>query len=350
MAVPFVTGFNDVWNGYAASAEADLAFDRAAGCSSKVVRFNLFWDVIERAPGQYTWTDVGRGYDYANLRYQANRRGLKVLPIVIGCPGWVPNRKECKPGGGTFYAVGDSVQHYANFVVTACKYFDECQRIDAVEIWNEPNLGWGNTDPTQIGPARINDPAEYNALLAASLCAMANANGNGQFSHPLTVVSAGLYMDYGAGTWKSYLAAFENQSIPYGVGIHPYDTRKLESHAWDVAADMVVARIAELYDQAKNLTGRDLWVTETGCSSRRPPFDQEGQNRALRKLAGVGGEFANRARCKAVVLHRLYPMNQSCTDGCEDGATGLFFKYSLTQYDSAWTPKQAYNTLASHWA
>lgn len=345
MSVPFAHGFNDVFEGYAASSASTLAFQRARDANSSHIRFNVHWTLVQGAgPSSYAWT--GGGYNYEELRSQSNSRNLRCLPVIVGCPPNVVARANRAPCAGVYPSdpaydwtvawypsTPTGWNQFAAFCVEALKYFDACQKADTVEIWNEPNLPNGNQMPAWA----------FSGMLGATISAVNAAAG--QFSKPMGVISGGLFMDYTAATWKNYANGFLNQAAPFGFGVHPYDTRDHNGLTQDAAADAVVDRVADLYNQAAQLTSNDLWVTETGASSRQP-FNAGGQNRALRKLVGAGQYFQSRARCRGAILHRLYPND----DPGLEGPNTQFHKFSLVLRDQYWTGKEAFGMLSANWA
>lgn len=368
MAVHFAHGFNDVFHAYAAGADKTIAFQRAREPWSSHIRFPVSWtDVQQWGASSYHWKPVPGdlhypGYDYEATRAESNSRELRSLPIVLGCPtGWIPraHRAPCVPSlegsvaeweQGWYPTSTWAIDQFANFCVETLKYFDACQRVEAVEIWNEPNLPANLGNPVQAKASiQIADPTAYGQILAAVIAKVNAANANSYFSRPMSVVSGGIYMDSN-GAWKNYLSGFKNQAAPYGVGIHPYDTRDhFGAGSSDAAADAVVDRIKDLYEQASNEATQDLWVTETGASSRQP-FNQAGQSRAIRKLAGRasnGGWFDTRARCKAVLIHRLYPNDED--PGESEAPNTQFHKFSMVNKDPTWSVKTAWNTLVAEW-
>jgi hypothetical protein len=159
----------------------------------------------------------------------------------------------------------------------------------------------------------------------------------GNYSRPMTVISGGIAMrapasrtstcypgyvpagesgsmngwsyDYSLGfvrnpmTWQTYLHEFQTsiQWSPFAIGIHPY--------SFSGPAQTTVRSILGLFDEAKNLTVqgpgvplRDLWVTETGCSSQAP-WGAQGQKEVL---LGVTQGLSERSRCKAMIVHRMW--------------------------------------------
>ncbi|MEM7030224.1 MAG: beta-galactosidase [Chloroflexota bacterium] len=108
---------------------------------------------------QIAWRDVegaGKGiYDWANLDRmmdQIDEKGLHMIARVDLQPEWA---------GGGYPEIGppDDYQDYVDFISTLATRYKG--RIDAYQIWNEPNLAreWGDQPP---------DPVKYTELLRRS--------------------------------------------------------------------------------------------------------------------------------------------------------------------------------------
>lgn len=113
----------------------------------KWVKQQFSWRDIEGAgKGVYDWTSADRMMD------QIDEHGLNVIARVDLQPEWA---------GGGFPEIGppDDYQDYVDFVSALATRYKG--RIDAYQIWNEPNLAreWGNRPP---------NPANYTELLRRS--------------------------------------------------------------------------------------------------------------------------------------------------------------------------------------
>lgn len=102
------------------------------------------WREIEGAgKGEYNWTNIDRMMD------QIDAHGLKVIARISDQPAWT---------GGGYPEIGppDNYQDFTDFLTALATRYKG--RIDAYQIWNEPNLAreWGNRPP---------NPAEYTELL-----------------------------------------------------------------------------------------------------------------------------------------------------------------------------------------
>lgn len=343
--VGFSHGFNDIFHVYAAHPEGtpsmrDIAFNRASDCHSNLIRFQCDWPLVQYdSESVYHWTIPGY-FDWDATRTACLQRNMKVLPIITGVPtAWVPraDRTPCNfaavPGSASedanipwYPSTAASQAKFGQYAVEVLKFFDQCGTIDAIEVWNEPNGG-----ATYI-PFWV-----YPQIVAAVVNAVAAANAANQFSHPMRVVAGALVMDQDD-VWKTYLSYFDSLALDFDVSIHPYDTKDHPTLDWDEAADAVVDRVSYLYNQAAAQTVRNLWVTESGASSRSP-YGQQGQARALKRLYGSSGFFQGRARCKAALVHKLRG---------SDNLSG-FKAFPVCMDDAPWTPKTAYYDLQSAW-
>ena len=92
--------------------------------------------------------------NYAGMINEAHALGFRLLLGVVGSPG------DIAADGDNYFA------DYANFVGGLAR-----NGVDAVEVWNEPNLD-------REWPVGSVDPAQYTRLLAASYNAIKSNNGN----------------------------------------------------------------------------------------------------------------------------------------------------------------------------
>jgi hypothetical protein len=123
-------------------ADRDLKLVKEAGF--RWVKQEFAWREIEGlGPGVFDWDKTDRVMD------QIDSFGLNVIARVGVQPEWA---------GGAYPQVGppDDYQEFANFLHALATHYRG--RIDAYQIWNEPNLAreWGNRPP---------NPAEYTELL-----------------------------------------------------------------------------------------------------------------------------------------------------------------------------------------
>jgi len=134
------------------TAHRDLGLIRDAGFTW--VKQQFAWRDIEPSKGQYDWTRTDRIMD------QVDEFGLNILVRLDNQPEWA---------GGGFPENGppDNLQDFVDFSYALAERYRG--RIDAYEIWNEPNLAreWGGRSP---------DPAEYVQLLSVAYEAIKRAD------------------------------------------------------------------------------------------------------------------------------------------------------------------------------
>ncbi|MGQ9553855.1 MAG: beta-galactosidase [Anaerolineae bacterium] len=134
------------------TAHRDLGMIRDAGFTW--VKQNFAWRDIEVQKGQFDWSYTDRILD------QVEQFGLHIVVRLDHQPQWA---------GGGFPTNGppDNLQDFADFCFALATRYRG--RIDAYEIWNEPNLAreWSDRAP---------DPAEYVALLKVAYVAIKQAD------------------------------------------------------------------------------------------------------------------------------------------------------------------------------
>lgn len=129
-------------------AALDWALDLIAGGGFDWVRQTFPWSRIEPEPGRYDWATWDR------IVAAADARGLAMMAVLDTAPAWA----------GTPPPAADFARFAGAF---AARYGD---RIDAYQVWNNPNLadGWG---------AQPN-PSTYARLLQAAAEAIRAADAN----------------------------------------------------------------------------------------------------------------------------------------------------------------------------
>jgi hypothetical protein len=173
------------------TADRDLQLVKEAGF--RWVKQEFAWRDIEGAGRRiFDWTKTDRVMD------QIDSYGLHVIARVGAQPEWA---------GGDYPEIGppDDYQDFANFLTALATRYKG--RIDAYQIWNEPNLAreWANRPP---------NPADYSRLLKTAYQAIKAVDPSAY------VISAGL-----APTTRS-----DNVAMPdtlfiqgmYDAGAEPY--------------------------------------------------------------------------------------------------------------------------------
>ncbi|HEU4738876.1 MAG TPA: twin-arginine translocation signal domain-containing protein [Solirubrobacterales bacterium] len=354
---PPVRGFNDGWNevltGWGTQFGPWAASPTENG-SVRYVRQVIDWaEVQKQNGGPFDFTRYWALRENLREWNTANpQRPLRILPRCMGCPQWaIPSGYQC-PAYWNWCHEGMDGQ-FGAFVAETLKYFDApgYRLVDAAEVWNEPNTPEFGAVPYSRFAGLVWNGQYWTGLYYEQ----------GNYSRPMTVLAGGIAMrgpaekaTSGAGgsmngwsyengnfvripmSWQTYMQKFQEsiQWSTFDIGIHPYYFGNSSSEA--------ASKILSLFDEAKNYTVqapgvplRNLWVTETGCSSRSP-FGQQGQQDVL---SSVNKGLAERSRCKAMIVHRMW----------DDSETGTFAGYGLGRLSTS-EKKQAWWALHAAWA
>jgi LysM repeat protein len=171
------------------------------------VKQQIRWEEFEYLPGQYSDVMV-EALDL--FMDEAQARGLKIMLSIVAAPDWARSTTEEAGPPDDFNAYNEFVK----WIVLRYKY-----RINAIEIWNEPNLGREWRGGTISG-------AEYVRLLAGAYDTIKTEYPEGN----ITVVSAGLAptgvndgvnaIDDRVFLRQMYEAGLVNYTD--AIGIHPY--------------------------------------------------------------------------------------------------------------------------------
>lgn len=322
--------FDDQGIGYA---------NAVAQSGGRYIRTGIGWERAEPAQGSYRWES------FARLKRTLQDNDLMLLPVFIGCPSWA---EPSGPAGAPPHCSERYDDRWGEFVARGLQYFGD--RVTVGEIWNESNL-------TRFGavPAR-----RFERLIQNAWNWVWAYNDQGLFvnGERRGLVTGGLSLldrenAEVAFYWKDYLASFQSgirSSAGYNVGIHCYDlTRRGQEERFrgiitpEEAALAVRRDVLRQFDEAKELTERNLWVTETGCASREP-WNEGGQAQAL---SGIMAGFNQRGRCRGVFVHRLFD-NTSQEPGGEP--PNPFYRYG-TRYgtERGRAAKSAYAALKTAW-
>lgn len=154
-----------LWGSDAQTTDTDLSLAKDGGFNWVKQRFE--WRNIEgKGKGQFEWNEPDRILDAAQAH------GLKVIARVDNQPQWA-SQSITWPGSGP----PDKLSDWTDYLTALATRYKG--RIQAYEIWNEPNLDieWGGNPP---------DPAAYTRLLKASYEAIKAADPDA------TVTTAGL--------------------------------------------------------------------------------------------------------------------------------------------------------------
>jgi hypothetical protein len=251
-AISFLT--IDDWNEVANQVDNDLQMDW--------IKLQISWEFFQpNGPGDIT-------EDFRRLEIFVEQlrgaRQVKVLLSFAKAPDWArSNPVEDGPP--------DDPQALANFITLVLSEFNDS--VDAVEVWNEPNLSreWGGR-PISGADYMPYFEAGYNAVKA--------------YSPNIIVISAGLAPTAntdGSRNDREYLQEMYNAGLArytdIGVGVHPYgwgnppDVRCCDPYpdkGWDEVPQFFFLDTLEDYRAIMTRNGHtapQLWVTEFGWAS-----------------------------------------------------------------------------------
>lgn len=247
----------------------------------RTARVTFDWNVAQPFPGWEPWLGQTDGIVLA-----AARRGITVLPTVVGAPGWA---SDDAANGTQVLTPRDPEQYAAWLRVLIGRYGPRGslwaehpgvrpRPIRAWQIWNEPNL-------TRYWRGAWADG--YVRLLRASHAAVKAADRGAK------VVLAGL-PNY---SWMALMALYQRGARGSFdvVALHPY-TRKLGNLAPLVEANRRVMR-------ARGDARKEIWITELGWPAAAGRARDVGFNvttaQQTRLLRGAVRELAaNRTRLR----------------------------------------------------
>jgi hypothetical protein len=244
-----------------APADRERTLNLAADLGVRWLGQQVVWEHFEGAPGQRDWRFLDEAVQ------EASGRGFRLLLSVTKAPAWA--RHPSSPGGR---AGNDRINPaaYGDFVAALVRRYQG--RVQAIEVYNEPNLAaeWG-------GPCSA---ADYTALLQEAYRRIKAVDPT------VVVVSAGLtptgmndpYTAVDDVAFLSQVKAAGGLAYCDAVGAHvsgfnnppnaPVNSRCGENPQFGCHASFYILRYRELQAVAG---GKPLWVTECGYASTREP-------------------------------------------------------------------------------
>ncbi len=207
---------------------------RVAAANITNVRDELYWEIVEPTPGNYTFPAAFESYMGA-LRDQG------ITPLVE-----LDFENHNYDGGNTPYTDA-GFNAYARYAVAVLRHYGT--QIKAVEVWNEYNGSFAK------GPATNDRAGTYVKMLKAAYTAIKAERPD------VTVVGAST-----AGVPLPYLESlFAAGALNYldAVSIHPY--------RYDSAPEGIELQVAALQSlMAKYGSSKPIWVTEIGWGTHAP--------------------------------------------------------------------------------
>jgi hypothetical protein len=236
----------------------------------KWLKVQVAWSLLEQQKGQIS-EDFRRLEIYLET---ADSAGLDILISIAKAPAWSrPGKPEDGPP--------DNPQDLADFILL---FLSEVGKgVDAVEIWNEPNLSreWGGQELSGASYMRYFVPA-YNAV-QQYLDAARNDPVEPR-TKPMTVITAGLAPTQGDGAaddrvylqqmYNAGLAQYTGENV--AVGVHPYgwanppDATCCGTRGWDDNPRFFFLDTINDYREIMTNSGdtdAKMWLTEVGWAT-----------------------------------------------------------------------------------
>lgn len=330
-----------LWEGVS-PREMDRQLDRAAGANATIIRVDVGWAPLEpETKGRYN-RDYLRRVD--RLVAGAERRGLRLLLSFSDTPCWAssaPRARKARCRGRWWER---DVQRY--LPVRAADYADALafvarrygNRVDAWEMWNEPNLTYFLRGPDKA--------ARYAALVRAAYKRAKPVARNvtflaGALSEADTAFAEALYRSGIAGSFDAF-------SIhPYSHDASPLDPRDDEFR--DVSFARGVPAIRDV--MVRNGDDKPLWLTEFGWTTIRERGSRPWRNGVdpARQAAYVRQALAHTERWPYVPVIVYYNLVDRSTD-----PTDLVGNYGLVRADGSDKPalrafREAAGALRRRW-
>jgi len=202
------------------------------------------WGALEPSPGDWNFARLDARVE------QARARGASVLLVLTHPPTWASSRPDLEGYNGSPAPPRD-MGEWRNYVATVVARY--AGRIEAYEIWNEPNL-------TQFF---VGSPQQMGELTRVASQAIRAADPGA------LVVSAGLSARTGGPIAESYFRAYVGSGIAsavdvVGIHIYPYPGSGPESMVG------LAQRFRAIADDA-GLSSKPMWNTEIGYG-RTPDY------------------------------------------------------------------------------
>ena len=223
------------------------------------IREQLDWSTAEPQPGVFTWSE------FDGLLQSAAIHRLRVLPVLLGTPGWAgpePLGLPNDPKAFAAFAAAVAARYGpGGSFWRAHRQLDSALAPRWFELWNEPY-----TVAYSRGGV---DPARYAAMVL-------DAARAGRAINPRTrwLMAADLEYQNSAGKRLDWLAALYAAEPKLntgfdGVAVHPYSFYPPSAGSDAAAIDFRFDRVAAIEDEltAHGADGKPMWITELGWST-----------------------------------------------------------------------------------
>lgn len=280
------------------------------------LREEIRWNEVEPVRGTRRWARTDR------LVASATRRGLRILPLLIGTPRWAAPDPTTIPTDPRRYAAfaRDVVRRYGpdGAFWRANPDLDRRFAMAWFELWNEPFLPQFAADRQDAGTYARLVQAAGNAIHAA---------------HPRARVLAAMEYEWKTpdGTFRRWVrdvhAAVPELAESYdGVAVHPYSPgAPIGTAAAGASKDL---RRMELIREDLRAVGGptdQVWITEIGwptCPQRPACVSRAQQARYLEQaIRAAGGRY--RGWVRALFAYALFDFRPASGEPLREGAFGL---------------------------
>ncbi len=226
--------------------------DKVMQTGVRWLREEIGWDTVETARGQYDWSN------YDALYTAAAQRGLHILPLILGTPGWAGPSPQTLPIDPSAYAsfVAAVVRRYG----TGGTFWAAHPELTAApsvqfELWNEP---WNAPNASA---------ATYARLVAAAGAAAHAADPAAQVLLDDDITAQTVNGHSASWTDAMYAAVPNLNQFFDVVAIHPYGgtlTAKTDDVYGRFRLEMEDVR-SDMVDHGA--TDKPFWLTEIGWST-----------------------------------------------------------------------------------
>jgi hypothetical protein len=277
-----------------AGSRMGVELDLARRLPARWLREEFRWYEVEPRPGVLRWGKLDR------LMTEASRRGLRVLPLLIGSPGWVSSSKMHLPHQtGGFARFTARVARRYGPGGTFWRRRPQAERRLApqvLEVWNEPFV-------PQFADGKV-DPRRYARLFRAA--ARAGARANPHTRYLLDVETTYMTATGETREWIPDLlrAVPDLRRWVWGLAVHPYSITQPPSVYTPDASRFQFLRIREVR-RAWGASPR-LWLTELGwstCPSGTDCVTEGDQARYLREAFDIAR--TEPLNVEAIFVYRL---------------------------------------------
>jgi polysaccharide biosynthesis protein PslG len=240
------SGLNDhpIW----LRSSQDTAFDLIRQSNTESLRIDMPWDVIEPQDNQYNTMRLGLIDAYVDQAVAAN---IKILMVVTDSPSWAT-------GSADRHAPPTSNDSYSDYLEFLMRRYGD--KVEAYEIWNEPNGGWAWLNP---------DPVRYASLLKSAYTRAKSVDSTRLILAPsLSGPDQAAYLDsfYAQGT-KDYFDAFSMHgywwNLNGSVVLPYYNYSNPDQSIFGAFNTRILPVMTKYGDQTKR-----VWWTETGIATQ----------------------------------------------------------------------------------